>query len=573
MPLLSETSDYGSGTDPEQQSVQHVSPPIATSSFKFDLDETSYSYSVDEHHPSSLRRTSLYSSSSSSSSSPTSPSSSISNLSSLSSSSELQRSFHQQTRLTSKKLFSINNNNTTSPSTAHPSNEMNTCYCDKENLPARKRNRPTTYVSRRSITPNHCESCQLKRTKVNSTRPKYFFNRQHPTRKACCYSPYTDLSSTRFTVDLTGLNIDYTVEYHDSNKCTYPTAVLPYYHTCSTINRCRCSSSFDWGGPSCTSAPVYNPSDNYHPEFYYPNVNASSWISAPLVPVASTLFNYHDFYWTRFPNDHLSSIYFDDHLLRNMDQSQALHHLRHVPPVIERECEKNIFAIENLSTNSWRSDLFSSSSSSPYRRMSSTDRFSALATQPPPTRSWLRMASPNNSQPTAIFTVMNYNILCDKYATRHVYGYCPSWALKWEYRRKQIFDELRSYAADIIALQVRKREGLLFLSLSLSSSKWKENHGDREHHAERIVFCVNELCLISPSKHIKAAKWKFFTSKYRWQDALENNLRWRMLNYTMSVRTYPSGDERGGTQRMGSKGGLQRHWERSSALFCHVMPG
>jgi CCR4-NOT transcription complex subunit 6 len=49
---------------------------------------------------------------------------------------------------------------------------------------------------------------------------------------------------------------------------------------------------------------------------------------------------------------------------------------------------------------------------------------------------------------------MNYNILCDKYATRHVYGYCPSWALKWDYRRKQILDELRSYAADIIALQV-----------------------------------------------------------------------------------------------------------------------
>ncbi|CAF4409975.1 unnamed protein product, partial [Adineta steineri] len=73
--------------------------------------------------------------------------------------------------------------------------------------------------------------------------------------------------------------------------------------------------------------------------------------------------------------------------------------------------------------------------------------------QPPPTRSWLRLASPNTTQPTAIFTVMNYNILCDKYATRHVYGYCPSWALKWDYRRKQILDELRSYAADIIALQ------------------------------------------------------------------------------------------------------------------------
>lgn len=75
------------------------------------------------------------------------------------------------------------------------------------------------------------------------------------------------------------------------------------------------------------------------------------------------------------------------------------------------------------------------------------------ATQPPPTRSWLRLASPNTTQPTAIFTIMNYNILCDKYATRHVYGYCPSWALKWDYRRKHILEELRSYSADLIALQ------------------------------------------------------------------------------------------------------------------------
>lgn len=82
--------------------------------------------------------------------------------------------------------------------------------------------------------------------------------------------------------------------------------------------------------------------------------------------------------------------------------------------------------------------------------------FCVLAIQPPPTRAWLRLASPNATAPTAVFTVMNYNILCDRYATRYSYGYCPSWALKWEYRRKQILDELGSYAADIIALQVRK---------------------------------------------------------------------------------------------------------------------
>ncbi|XP_055378249.1 CCR4-NOT transcription complex subunit 6-like [Condylostylus longicornis] len=48
---------------------------------------------------------------------------------------------------------------------------------------------------------------------------------------------------------------------------------------------------------------------------------------------------------------------------------------------------------------------------------------------------------------------MCYNVLCDKYATRQMYGYCPSWALGWEYRKKAILDEIRHYSADIISLQ------------------------------------------------------------------------------------------------------------------------
>lgn len=55
---------------------------------------------------------------------------------------------------------------------------------------------------------------------------------------------------------------------------------------------------------------------------------------------------------------------------------------------------------------------------------------------------------------SGIFTVMCYNVLCDKYATRQMYGYCPSWALEWDYRKKGILDEIRHYSADIISLQV-----------------------------------------------------------------------------------------------------------------------
>lgn len=57
----------------------------------------------------------------------------------------------------------------------------------------------------------------------------------------------------------------------------------------------------------------------------------------------------------------------------------------------------------------------------------------------------------------ATFTVMCYNVLCDKYATRQLYGYCPSWALSWEYRKKGIMEEITNCDADIISLQVRRR--------------------------------------------------------------------------------------------------------------------
>lgn len=66
---------------------------------------------------------------------------------------------------------------------------------------------------------------------------------------------------------------------------------------------------------------------------------------------------------------------------------------------------------------------------------------------------WL-IFSTNCFPPSALFSVMCYNVLCDKYATRQLYGYCPSWALNWEYRKKSIMQEILSCNADIISLQV-----------------------------------------------------------------------------------------------------------------------
>lgn len=51
------------------------------------------------------------------------------------------------------------------------------------------------------------------------------------------------------------------------------------------------------------------------------------------------------------------------------------------------------------------------------------------------------------------FSVLSYNILSDVFASSELYGYCPSWALSWPYRRQNLLREIVSYGADILCLQ------------------------------------------------------------------------------------------------------------------------
>jgi CCR4-NOT transcription complex subunit 6 len=63
-----------------------------------------------------------------------------------------------------------------------------------------------------------------------------------------------------------------------------------------------------------------------------------------------------------------------------------------------------------------------------------------------------------NPANSCIFTTMCYNVLCDKYATRQFYGYCPAWALAWDYRKKLILDDIKNFNADVICLQELETE-------------------------------------------------------------------------------------------------------------------
>ncbi len=84
--------------------------------------------------------------------------------------------------------------------------------------------------------------------------------------------------------------------------------------------------------------------------------------------------------------------------------------------------------------------------------------FSIVTCPPPPRRQWAILAEPNPTQNPCLFTTMCYNVLCDKYATRQYYGYCPAWALTWDYRKKLILDDIKNFNADIIALQELETE-------------------------------------------------------------------------------------------------------------------
>lgn len=73
---------------------------------------------------------------------------------------------------------------------------------------------------------------------------------------------------------------------------------------------------------------------------------------------------------------------------------------------------------------------------------------------PPPERQWKHL-DPSSAAGVGgeTFSVLCYNILCEKYATERLYGYTPSWALGWDYRKEIILAEILSHSADFLCLQ------------------------------------------------------------------------------------------------------------------------
>jgi len=54
---------------------------------------------------------------------------------------------------------------------------------------------------------------------------------------------------------------------------------------------------------------------------------------------------------------------------------------------------------------------------------------------------------------TEVVTLLCYNVLCERAATAKLYGYTPSWALTWDYRKELILAEIVGSDADFLCLQ------------------------------------------------------------------------------------------------------------------------
>lgn len=125
----------------------------------------------------------------------------------------------------------------------------------------------------------------------------------------------------------------------------------------------------------------------------------------------------------------------------------------------------------------------------------------------PPRRPWIILGEPNPAPNTHIFTTMCYNVLCDKYATRQFYGYCPAWALTWDYRKKMILDQIKELNADIIALQELETEQ--FHSSFLPELKQYDYDGIFSAKSRAKTMSENE------KKHVDGCAIFFKTTRFQ----------------------------------------------------------
>ncbi|KAI0786633.1 Endonuclease/exonuclease/phosphatase [Abortiporus biennis] len=76
----------------------------------------------------------------------------------------------------------------------------------------------------------------------------------------------------------------------------------------------------------------------------------------------------------------------------------------------------------------------------------------------PPAPRVMNYLTPQNARESSdlgveTFSVLCFNVLCEKAATARMYGYTPSWALAWKFRKDLIMSEIKTRDSDFVCLQ------------------------------------------------------------------------------------------------------------------------
>ncbi|PXF48109.1 Carbon catabolite repressor protein 4-like [Gracilariopsis chorda] len=76
---------------------------------------------------------------------------------------------------------------------------------------------------------------------------------------------------------------------------------------------------------------------------------------------------------------------------------------------------------------------------------------------PPPERRMFNLSTGElysaKTRRPGTFRVLSYNVLAEIYANSQAYPHCPSWALSWTYRKRNLIREMALFDADVLCLQ------------------------------------------------------------------------------------------------------------------------
>ncbi|XP_055352080.1 CCR4-NOT transcription complex subunit 6-like-B [Paramacrobiotus metropolitanus] len=139
-------------------------------------------------------------------------------------------------------------------------------------------------------------------------------------------------------------------------------------------------------------------------------------------------------------------------------------------------------------------------------------------------------------------SVVCYNVLCGQYCSRAQYGYCPTWALDWDYRRKGIMAEIRKHQADLLCLQEVETEQYYsffvpelrtdgFEGCFVPKSRSKTMHGLERSHVDgcAIFYNVNKFEFVEEY----AVEFSHLAMSYAHSDGCVTEASENMLNRVM----------------------------------------